>query len=188
VSAQVAPKLEKGDAIHAGVFVRNLKKTDDVTKRYENDDTESPLYGFKLTGKFWRNANKTGDMSINLRDCVRSDDCSIAIHPNAEDFYHVARFDLAQVNTILPLHPFAAQYDPLIEPPDGPNKCHFVLLPTEGTTQSIFALQSELDKPFPVCRMPDSNADKDAADAAASRYRRMVTILKWVRNREGSLS
>lgn len=142
---QRLPVLEKGDTVDAGRFLRNLKKKGGATKRYPGDDDDSPSYGLKLSPKFWKNASRNGDMSINEQRCVVSEACSIAIHPHGTEYYHVATLDLAEVNRVMGQHVFVAQYDPLEEPPDGPNACHFELLPLNGSAQSLFALQTELD-------------------------------------------
>ena len=56
IDGQTPPNLDRGDTVETGVFLRNLKKKH-VSRRYENDDDESPKYGWKLTNKFWKDFN-----------------------------------------------------------------------------------------------------------------------------------
>ncbi len=65
----------------------------------------------KLSAKFWKNAVKNGDLSINEQHCIVSDHCSIAVHPNARDYYHVAILNLGELNQLMDEHKFVAQYD-----------------------------------------------------------------------------
>ncbi|MFC1759684.1 hypothetical protein ACFL2H_13105 [Planctomycetota bacterium] len=185
IQGQQPPKLEKGATVDGGCFLRNLKKKGEATKRYPKDDDESPLYGLKLSPKFWKNASLNGDMSINEQVCVISEACSIAIHPQATEYYHVAVLDLAEINRVMGEHGFVAQYDPLDKPPAGPNACHFELLPLNGSVQSLFALQTELDKPFPPGKMPNSGKDRDIAAIATKDYQKVVVIRRWIRDGNG---
>ncbi|QDV56998.1 hypothetical protein [Rosistilla oblonga] len=188
IEGQQPPDLEKGDTVTRGRFLRNLKKKGEATKRYPGDNDENPLYGLKLSTKFWKNASGNGDMSINEQACVSSDVCSIEIHPNSQQYYHVAVLNLAEINRVMGEHIFVAQYLPLKDPPHGPNACHFELLPLNGSTQSLFALQTELDKPFPPGKMPDGNDNEIAAKTATAEYQEIVVIRRWVRNQNGALS
>lgn len=188
VQVQIAPELQKGETVADGVFLRNLAKKGEVSKRYANDDDEAPVYGYKLANKFWKNAVQRGDLSLNEHDCVSSESCSIAIHPHASNYFHVAILNLAKINECLVGHSFVAQYDPLEEPPQGPNACHFELLPVDGSTQSLFALQTFLDSPFPQGKMPDSDKNRSDAKAAWEKYKQVVTIKRWVRSPDGELA
>ncbi len=187
VAGQTPPDLEKGDTVGEGFFLRNLKKKGEATKRYPGDDDDNPVFGFKLAPKFWKNASRNGDMSINEQTCVGSEACSIAIHRNATDYYHVAILDLAEVNRCMQDHTFVAQYAPINDPPDGPNACHFELLPLDGSTQSLFALQTFLDDPFPPGKMPDGEKNRASAANAADAYRKVLLIRRWVRDEGGAL-
>ena len=188
VSQQKARDLDRGRAISSGVFARNLKKKQEISKRYEKDSDETPEFGYKLTQKFWNNAINQNDMSFNLYACVCSNVCSIAVHPHADQYYHVAHFDLTAINQAIPDHSFTCQYDPIDGAPDGPNLCHFELVPLEGSTQSLFALQSLLDNPFPSGRMPDGPVARTAAFEATESYSKLIQIFRWVRSSDGSLS
>lgn len=159
IKGQQPPRLNPGEVVSDGFFLRNLKKKEEATKRYPNDDDENPVYGFKLSTKFFNNAAKNGDMSINESDCVLCEACSIAIHPHSSDYYHVAALDLGEINNCMADHPFVAQYDPIVEPTDR-NMCHFELLPLNGSTQSLHALQEFLNNPFPPGKMPDGKKTK----------------------------
>ena len=162
-------------------------KKNEVAKRFENDDDSNATYGYKLTKKFWNNAVQQNDLSLNEQNCVATEACSIAIHKQAECYFHVAKLDLATINLKLIGHQFAACYDPLVAPPDGPNSCHFELLPMNSSTQSLFALQTLLDSPFPPGRMPNSPTDRAIATIATNAYREVVEINRWVRDNDGEL-
>ncbi len=181
IDSQKTPAYVKGDTVDNGLFYRNLKRKGEASKRYENDDDSHPMYGFKLTKKFWKNAVSQDDLSLNEVSCTGSAGCSIAIHPYSDSYFHVATIDLGRVNEMLSDHSFVAQYDPLESPPDGPNQCHYELLPVNGTTQSLFALQLYLDSPFPRGKMPNSTADCRTAEEATCTYNQVVSIKRWVR-------
>jgi len=188
IQSQRLPGLALGATLAKGCFYRNLKKNGEATKRYAGDDDDNPLYGLKLSSKFWRNASRNGDMSINEQDCVLSAACSIAIHPCADEYYHVATLNLAEINRAMGEHTFVAQYVPLTEPPAGPNACHFELLPLNGSVQPLFALQTELDKPFPPGKMPDGDKNRATAASATEAHEKVVVIRRWIRDLNGELS
>ena len=188
LQAQTAPNLEKGDTVAEGRFLRNLPKKGEVSKRYSGDNDDSPVYGFKLARKFWTNAVRTGDLSMNEQGCIVNDGCAIAVHPYAEKYFHIAILDLKEINNCLDGHSFVAQYDPLLEPPDGPNACHFELLPIDGSTQSLFVLQTVLDAPFPDTKMPDGIDNLKKAEDATKVYESVISIKRWVRSPEGELT
>ncbi len=184
IEQQTPPNgLRDGDVINHGRFFRNLKK-DDVAKRYQGDDDNTPLYGFKITKDHWKSAERQGMLSVNLETCMHSGACSIAVHPNPTHYYHVAVLDLDVLNRVLCLS-LVAQYRP---EPEIQNRCHFEIMPLDGTTMRWMELRAQLDSPFPPAKkLPISPEDQAKAKAEYDTYRQIVQIRRWVRRQDGQL-
>lgn len=181
VKDQTPPRMERGDTTEVGCFFRNLKR-EHVAKHYEKDNDEGPEYGYKITGRHWREADKAaGAFSVNFVNCIHSPECSIAIQSRSEEYYHVACIDLAQVNELGALTTrFVAQYQPVEE---NQNWCHFEILPRDGTILKWMELYEILEGPFPPGRLPQSKEEKRQAESECERYTRILQILRWVRPR-----
>lgn len=181
IDQQIAPDMEPGDTLEHGQFFRNLKKKH-VAKRYAGDDDGHPEYGFKFTKPHWIYADRQpGQLSVNLRSCMRSEVCSIALHPGGENYFHVAVIDLATLNQSLDSS-FVAQYSPLCD-----NACHFEIMPLDGTVSKWMELGELFDRPFPPGKMPNSKQDKAKAAKEYAEYRAYCDIQRWVRRKDGSL-
>lgn len=177
--------MERGDTIDHGEFFRNLKK-EHVAKRYQGDDDHRPEYGFKLRKRHWKywDQHRSG-LSVNLQSCIHSEVCSIVLHSEADDYFHVARIDLGAINRCPSLSSsFVAQYDPA-----PPNKCHFVILAFEGTVSKWMELADLLDDPFPPAKkLPTTPGETATARSAHENYRSYIDIRFSVRKANGSLS
>ena len=175
---QQRPPLERSERREDGSYYHNLQRKH-VAKRYENDDDDEPVFGFKLKDKVFRLRPDESGPSVNEVECAGCPECSIAVHPTPQSFYHVLTIDLAELRTRLPAHPFAAVFLPVKDPP---NDCHFELLPMEGTTRSLQALRQEMDQPFPDGKkVPRDDEGRKAAADAWKDYRRLFPIRRWVR-------
>ena len=170
--------------MNKGQFFRNLKK-EHVAKRYENDK-EDPQYGFKFTTRHWKYANQQGiGLSVNLRSCIHSEVCSIALHPGGEDYFHVARIDLQALNSCgLLTSPLVAQYSPIEE---TQNRCHFDIVPLDSTASGWMELQVLLDARFPRVRIPSTTEEKANALAAYTQFCSYCDIRRWVRQQDGTI-
>lgn len=182
IDQQIAPDMEPGDTVKHGQFFRNLQKGH-VAKRYAGDDDSNLEYGLKLTTSHWKYADRqSGQLSVNLQACMHSEVCSIALHPEGENYFHVAVIDLAALNRLLD-SPFVAKYSRL---PD--NKCHFEIMPLDGTVSKWMEIRELFDRPFPPGKMPNSKQDKAKAAKEYAEYRAYCDIRRWVRRKEdGSL-
>ena len=148
IDQRTPPKMELGAVVKNGEFYRNLKKKH-APKRYSGDNDENPKYGYKIANNHWKSEDQhEGQLSVNLVACIHSEVCSIAIHPNAKDYFHVALINLDRLNeALLGLNlnsPLVAQYRPITG-----NLCHFEIMPRDGTTLMWFALATFLDDAFP---------------------------------------
>lgn len=181
VKNQTPPRIKRGDEEYAGYFFRNLKRKH-VAKRYEKDKDEDPEYGYTITKRHWTEAGTAGGaFSVNLVDCIHSRECSIAIQPGSQEYYHVARINLAEVNGLSGLSTrFVAQYQPVEE---DQNSCHFEILPTDGTILKWMELYEILEGPFPVGKLPQSKEEKRKAESECERYAQILQIRRWVRPR-----
>lgn len=178
--------MQEGDTTDVGRFFRNLKK-EHVAKRYPGDDDQSPVYGFKLHKKHWKYADyQQGPLSVNLLSCIHTAECSIAIHPTPDDYYHVAIIDLEALNRLECLtSKFVAQYKPARE---FKNLCHFEILPTDGTVLKWMELGILLDEPFPpASKLPTTPSDCRQAKDEYEKYRSIFEIKRWVRCGDGTL-
>jgi hypothetical protein len=184
LDSQTPPPMSPGDTTESGEYFRNLKK-DHVAKRYQDDDNESPSYGFKLTRKCWKDADgQRGDLSVNLVTCIHSAECSLAIQAEGTHYYHVATINLDAVNRMLST-PFVAIYAPLDDPK---NTCHFEIAPLEGTVSKWQELAALFDDPFPEGKLPRNENDRARAAEAFAQYQQMIRIRRWVRNHDGLIS
>ena len=140
----------------------------------------------KPTKKFWKDAdNQGGNFSVNLRSCIHSDECSIAIHPHNGEYYHVALIELAEFNASGRIScPLVAQYKPIEE---DQNLCHFEFFPKDGTVLKWMELRVALDDPFPPGKMPTCKDEEDKASAAFVQYQSLLTIRRWIRSPDGQL-
>lgn len=185
IDEQTPPALRRGDVLDQGEFLRNLRK-DHIAKRYPKDADDEPEYGYKLKTRQWRFwGQQVGGLSVNLRSCIHSEACSIALDPNGQDCFHVARIDLGALNTArLMTSPLVAQYDPA-----RPNECHFLILARDGTISVWMELATALDGPFPGdTKLPTNEEEQAQAKEACDRYRSLIDIRGWVRARDGTLS
>jgi hypothetical protein len=189
IDEQTPPRTESGDALAAGdlltegEFLRNLKKRH-VVKRYEDDDNENPAYAFKLSPEYWKSVERqSGGLSVNLRSCIHSEVCSIALHrPGGEHFFHVAILNLRAINDCGVLtSPVVAQYTPNDE---TNNRCHFDLVSLDGTVLKWMELRVFLDSPFPKTKVPSTDEEKSTAAAANAQYQSYCNIRLWVRRKE----
>lgn len=181
VDGQSPPGLSIGATRSDGVYLRNLRKSGYISKRYELDNSEPPLYGYKLTKKFWNDAqkDKSNGFSVNESKCIQSDHCSIAINPNSDMYFHVARLDLQELNRMCETQ-FVVQYDPITEDTATKNLCHFLLLPEDKATTAFIALFTALDTDFPPSRLPATTKEQEKARACVERYQKAVQIIRWV--------
>ncbi|MGD0899909.1 MAG: hypothetical protein ABR915_18910 [Thermoguttaceae bacterium] len=177
--------MKVGDCVESGEFLRNLKK-EHVVKRYAGDDDENPAYGFKLSKKHWKYADvQQGALSVNLRSCIRTERCSIALHPGGEDYFHVAIIDLGAINGSAVFPPLVAQYRPIEE---IPNRCHFEIIPRDGTVLQWMEVAVWLDAPFPpAAKLPATAKEKRTAAAEYAKYRHYFNVRRWVRGKDGVL-
>ncbi|HUT11266.1 MAG TPA: hypothetical protein VMY42_12265 [Thermoguttaceae bacterium] len=184
IDHQTAPGNQPGDTINEGEFFRNLKK-DHVAKCYGGDDEHQPEYGLKLRKRHWQYwGQQRSGLSVNLRSCIHSEVCSIALQSGGEDYFHVAIIDLGAINACgLLSSSFVAQYDPA-----PPNMCHFVILPLDGTVSKWMELAEVLDTPFPPAnKLPATSDEKARARLAFDQYRSYIDVRRWVRKTDGSL-
>jgi hypothetical protein len=174
--------MESGDVLTGDEFFRNLKK-EHVVKRYEDDDNENPVYGFKLSTRHWKYADRQSEgLSVNQRSCIRSAVCSIALHPGGEDYFHVAVLDLKAINDCgLLTSPLVARYSPNEQ---AHNRCHFEIVPLDGTVLKWMELRAFLDSPFPKAKVPSTDEEKSMAGAAYTQYQSYCDIRLWVRRKE----
>ena len=187
IEQQTAPSIEHGDVVSEGEFFRNLKR-EHVSKRFAGDDDKNPAYGFKLSNSHWKDADRQGQgLSVNLRTCIHSEACSIAMHPFAEGYFHVAVLDLGAMNVSgLLASPLVAQYAPV---EDTRNRCHFEIMPLDGTVLPSMALRVLLNDPFPpAAKLPSTNDERSRAAAAYTQYRSYCEIRRWVRREDGKLT
>lgn len=186
IEQQTPPEIVPGDVVSEGEFFRNLKK-EHVTKRYEEDDNENPVYGFKLHKKHWRYADRQGQgLSVNLQSCIHSEGCSIALHPDGENYFHVAVLDVKAINACgLLTSPLVAQYSPAVK---TQNRCHFDIVPSDGTALKWMELGVLLDDPFPPAKLPSTKDEKIRAATAYAQYRSYCDIHRWVRREDGKLT
>jgi len=170
-----------------GEFFRNLKK-EHIAKRYGNDpDDDDPRFGFRIHKKHWRYADRqSGPLSVNLRSCMHTERCSIALQPDGEDYFHVAILNLRALNASgLISSRLVAQYSP-IECPQ--NRCHFEIVPLDGTVLQWMHLAVCLDTPFPSsCKLPAAGQEHDQATAAYEQFQSYCRIVRWVRKKDGTL-
>ena len=179
IDQQTPPQMEMGQVVTEGEFFRNLKK-EHVAKRYEGDDDDTPVFGFKLTTNHWKSADRQpGGLSVNLRSCIHSEVCSIAVHPDRESYFHVALIDLDALNRSgLLTSLLVAQYSPDEE---TQNRCHFEIVSLDGTVLKWMELRVSLDSAFPQAKVPSTNEAKSMAAAAYSQFRSYCNIRPWVR-------
>jgi hypothetical protein len=186
IENQTPPDLQLGAIVDDGEFFRNLKK-DHVAKRYENDSDGDPRFGFKITKRHWKDANRqAGGLSVNLRSCIHSEVCSLTLLPCGEHYFHVAVLDLQAMNgSGLLTSPLVAQYSPVEE---THNRCHFEIVPRDSTALGWMELGVLLDNPFPQAKVPSTEEEKSRADAACTQYRSYCDIRRWVRREDGKLA
>jgi hypothetical protein len=185
IDEQTPPTLTRGDVVDQGEFLRNLKK-DHIAKRYAKDTDDKPEYGYKLKSRQWKHwGEHVCGLSVNLRSCIHSEVCSIAIDPNGPGYFHVARIDLGTINhSGLMTSPLVAQYDPV-----PPNECHFLILPRDGTVSVWMELATVLDDlSLDVVNLPTNEEEQAQAKTAYDRYRALIDIRAWVRARDRTLS
>lgn len=184
IDQQIPPQMRYGDTCRDGEFFRNLRK-EHVRRRYQEDDHDQPEYGYTLHKSHWRywDRQRSG-LSANLQSCIHSEVCSIALHPDGEDYFHVARIDLGAINRsgLLSSH-LAAQYEP-----HPPNLCHFVIVPLDGVATKWMELRNALDALSPRAKsLPVSDEEKAKERAAYEKHRSLIDVCCWVRNEDGSL-
>lgn len=190
IEKQSPPEMELGNVVSEGKFFRNLKK-EHIAKRYAGDDDDNPVYGFKLHKRHWKYADQQqGPLSVNLRSCIHSASCSIALHPDPDEknYFHVATIDLGAFNEseIFRSSPLVAQYQPI---DDIPNRCHFEIVPRDGTILQWMMIGAALDEPFPPAnKLPASVEDIKMATEQHTKYRSFFDIRRWVRNKDGTLT
>lgn len=177
------PFLEYGSQLSSGVFYRNLKKKH-ISKKYESDDDSDPDYGWKLSGKFWKDAiRELGDLSLNECNCAKGVECSIYLQDGSDDYVHVAILDVEKLNEFLLQHNFVAVYKPVKakEGSEHPgNPCHFELTAATGTESANVLLRKEFSsKPFPGKRIPAGEEQISKAKILVSEY---DSVLSFVRN------
>jgi hypothetical protein len=185
IDQMTPPVIQPGDTIDHGEFFRNLRK-EHVAKRYDDGDEDRPEYGYKLHKGQWGYWDRQhSGLSANLRSCIHSEVCSIALHPDPDNYFHVALIDLAAINRCGLLScSFVAQCKP-----EWPNMCHFVIVPLDGVVTKWMELGTALDDLFPpVKKLPTNAEEKAQARTAYEKHRSLVDIRCWVRKRDGSLS
>jgi hypothetical protein len=192
IENQTSPDLEQGAVVEDGTFFRNLKKKH-VIKRYTHDSDDDPRLGFKFAKKLWNDAMGQGALSVNLVVCMHSAQCSIALQPTREHYYHVATLDLRALNSVLEAYkqngespsPLVARYSPIKE---THNRCHFEILPKDGTTLKWMELMVCLDIPSPSPPLPSPGSEEEKkAIAAYEQFQSYCKIIRWVRGKDGSL-
>ena len=176
--------MRPGDTRRDGEFFRNLRK-EHVRRRNQEDDNDQPEYGYTLDRRHWQYWDKQrSGLSTNLASCIHSEVCSIALHPDGEDYFHVARIDLGAINRSGLLSSLLeAQYEP-----DPPNRCHFVIVPLDGVATKWMELRNALDALLPrASKLPTTDEEKAKARAACDKHRSLIDIRCWVRKKDGSL-
>lgn len=186
IETQTPPDMERGAIVDDGEFFRNLKK-EHVAKRYEKDPDGNPRFGFKIHKSHWKYADhQNGPLSVNLRSCMHTERCSIALQPDGEHYFHVAILNLRALNeTGLISSPLVAQYSPREE---THNRCHFEIAPLDGTVLQWMQLGMCLDSPFPSsCKLPVPGPEEVQATAAHEQFQSYCRIVLWVRQKDGTL-
>jgi hypothetical protein len=188
IDQQTPSEKEPGAELDRGEFFRNLKKNH-VVKRYEGDDNEKPRFGFKIHKRHWNYAQQqTGPLSVNQKSCIHSEVCSIALQPGNDDYYHVAVINLQSLNReIIEMKSdealfLVASYQPLEN-----NRCHFELIPKNGTTLAWMAIAAFFDDPFPPGKMPADKEEERKADVAFKKFSSCIQIIRNVRDKNKSL-
>ena len=145
IDQMTPPVIQAGDTIDHGEFFRNLRK-EHVAKRYDDGDEDRPEYGYKLHKGQWEYWDRQhSGLSANLRSCIHSEVCSIALHPDPDNYFHVALIDLAAINRCGFLScSFVGQYKP-----DGPNLCHFVIVPLDGVFLEMDGIGDRSERSLP---------------------------------------
>jgi hypothetical protein len=189
IDQQTPPKMEPGAELDRGQFFRNLKK-EHVVKRYSGDDSENPDFGFKIHKKHWKYAQQqSGHLSVNQKSCIHSEVCSIALQPGNDDYYHVALIDLHPLNkALVELKSDDALYLIASYKPLENNRCHFEIIPKNGTVLAWMAISTFFDEPFPPRdKMPVGKVEENQARIAYERFCSCFHVIRWVRHKNGSL-
>lgn len=176
--------LDVGASRDSGLYLRNLKRGH-VRLRFQGDDPTSPAYGHKLSSEFWKDEKKqVGKLSVNEKNCVGGDVCSIAIQKCSERYHHIAEIDLSAVNAAkISESRFIAVYSPTDDLPV--NKCHFEILSEDSTVTGMQVLQCLLDDPFPERNnLPKNEVDKRTALDAFESFSAIIKIRCSVYPRE----
>jgi hypothetical protein len=183
--------MNPGDTIDHGFYFRNLKK-DHIRQRFERDNEINPKYGYILNKRHWRDAaRRGGQISVNLKTCMHSESCSIALHKGGDDYYHVVVINLEALNQIEDFRdsPIIAQYDPIDgDASESKNLCHFELAPENSTVIDWMKISIILEDSFPPAKkLPISEDDKKTAERDFTKYSAYFDIQRWVRSQDGKL-
>jgi len=182
---QTSPEgLNVGASRDSGLYLRNLKNGH-VKLRFQGDDPSIPVYGHKLSAEFWKDEKRQGgQLSVNEKNCVGSDACSIAIQKCSERYHHIAEIDLSAVNAAkISESRFIAVYSPTDDLPV--NKCHFEIQSEDSTVTGMQVLQCLLDDPFPECKsLPNNELEKQKALDAFESFNAIIKIRCSVYPRE----
>jgi hypothetical protein len=185
IENQTPPNLDLGAILEDGEFFRNLKR-EHVRKRFTADLDENPRFGFRIHKSHWKYAEQqSASLSVNLRSCMHRECCSIALQPGGEHYYHVAILNLGAINDsrLIPSK-LVAQYAPIGET----NRCHFEIVPLDGTVLQWMALGVSLDSPFPPPdKLPAPGAEEVKATLAYEEFQTCCKIVHWVRQKDGAL-
>ncbi len=180
-SARPTPIL-KGQCVTRGEFVRNLKNSE-VKRWHPKDPDDPPRFGYRVKWPpTWRDAERSEGISVNARVCLSNLECSIRLHPQAEQFCHVVTIDLALLSERCGYQVLAV-YDPIDAPPDQANPCHFNLMPeSEPLDDFLVALGDQLGVPCPK-NLPKTTKEEETVRRALSDY---SAIFRVERNVVGS--
>ena len=136
--------------------------------------------------KHWKYADRQrSGLSVNLRSCMHSEACSIALHPGGEEYFHVAALDLKAIERLRLLSsPLVAQYSPGEE---SHNRCHFEIVPLDGTVLKWMEL-GFVGRPVSTGKMPSTNERQEQSGGGV----RAVSVIFgqfhcWVRRKDGTL-
>lgn len=132
MSQSTPPEIKKGTVLTTGLYWRNLKK-DDVKRRYRNDTSDPPKYGYRVSFEgLYGWDSEPYELSVNISSCTNCI-CSIWLHPAPHTFKHVGLIDIEKLSERMGMKVFAV-YTPTLEDPDDDdsaivNPCHCDLSP-----------------------------------------------------------
>ncbi len=137
------PDHPPGTPLLTGRYGWCLQKKD-ARRQFQDDGSgeQDPEFGWVLKEKAidWEDDNPLymDGVSMNCLGCAKCEACVVALHPKADQFAHVAIFDLGQLNHELGEGMLVrALYDPDPDPPGIENPCHYVIRPKGRSLEDL---------------------------------------------------